>query len=1199
MKSMNLSATLRVLGGIGFAILLVLSGRALAAPGDILFFDNFERSNPGVVGNGWVETAAAGACTGVPPVVTPAVFPAATFTVNTATTASVTGITVNGVQILSAATNASSNINTVAQRMAANITLNGYTATRTNNVVTITGPAIAAGFTPVVTFTGTMTYTVSAFSAYTPPVSTGGNTGCSGIDADTPPWNGTTLPLAPRANDNSRTMFTRWATVTVDSPVINLAGKAGAQITYWVRRGSDCFSEWPGNNMAGCNAVLAPFTSLLGEEFQTQYKNSAGTWVVLSQYPTDAIPGEIFRPVIDLPADAMWSGFQLRFRQPSGSGFGGNGGAPGVLGYDYWHVDDVKITELAATNSVGAFCDTFEGDPSRWTFTGTGNAAIGSTYFQNGLHDLDVRWGPVTVTSKPTDMTTATGNIQYWIKRGVGAVTTAPNTTGSDIPEAGENLVIEYLTTTAGVWAPLVPATTFVGGGTGGQVWTPAANPTTNSIAIPANANRAAFQLRFRLLAGSGYDQDYWHIDDVCLGTVVTGTDLSLTMTPTGTTTLAPGATSTITFTVTNNGPNVEPGNISIIDTLPAGLSFVSSGNWSSGSWPAGVTSCTTVGQDVTCTRVGTLAVGASTTLTITVQADPTATGTVTNSARVGGQSLETVPANNSATNSYSFAPSAFEAYETSTTVGALVGRIYTKIAGTPFSLRVIAKNAAGSAINTAYNKAATVDLIDGTLSCVAGTAALTGVTVVTSPYTYVAGDSGVHTFTFTSTTAYPNVKVRIRDNAAVGCSSDNFAIRPSAFTISSTNAGNNNATGTPTITAGAAFNLTASSVVGYNGTPVVDNTGGMILGSPNAGTLEGVFTAAPVGTGTAAGASFTYSEVGNFGLAANAVYDSTFTNVDQPGGDCVATAGLSFSNTLDASGRYGCSIGSIGVVQTTGSSGFGRFIPDHFDTVITQVAGVPMLCPTGLTCPAAYNGFVYSSQPFTLQVIAKNLAGATTLNYAGGYAHGVSLIALGAPGPGTLNTPTGAGSLGVTSGAAFVAGVLAEPAQKFTFTTIATAPTDVYVRATETASDGITSLRTVAANSIEGGVKVVSGRVKIANAHGSELLPLTLMATVQYYNGTAWVTSVTDSASSLTLAPTYPVLKKNGTSAGTTTPAPTGATTVSGGTKNIQLSKPTGGEGSASINPSAPVYLPVTPGLATFGVYKGSNEFIYLREAY
>jgi hypothetical protein len=68
------------------------------------------------------------------------------------------------------------------------------------------------------------------------------------------------------------------------------------------------------------------------------------------------------------------------------------------------------------------------------------------------------------------------------------------------------------------------------------------------------------------------------------------------------------------------------------------------------------------------------------------------------------------------------------------------------------------------------------------------------------------------------------------------------------------------------------------------------------------------------------------------------------------------------------------------------------------------------------------------------------------------------------------------------------------------------------------------------------------------------------------------------------------------------------GAITVAGGVGSFVLKRP-GVSGSADISMSAPVYLqagsngggtnPSVAGRATFGVYKGANEFIYLRETY
>jgi uncharacterized repeat protein (TIGR01451 family) len=1171
-----------------------------AASGDILFLDNFERSNPGSVGNGWTVTAAAGACDGALPSVKAATYPSATITIAGSQKVAVNGITVSGAQIMKAVYAGSASPNTVASSIATqinactasasgNCTVSGYSAASNNSgVVTITGPSSTTG-TPVVSLgavsgTGTTeTFAVSAFSAYSPGGTTynaSTNTGCAGIDADVPPWNSSTLPLAPRANTNSKTMFTRWATVTVDSPVVNLAGKPAAQVTFWVRRGSDCFSEWPGNNQTGCNGTLSAFSTLLGEEFQVQYKNSSGTWVVLAQYPTDAIPGEIFRPVIDLPADALWGGFQLRFRQPAGSGFNStSGGASGVRGYDYWHLDDVRVTELAATSYSGAYCDTFEGDLSRWTFNGTGNAAIGSKYFQNGAHNLDIRWGPVTVTSKPTDLTGATGKISYWIKRGVGNVTTAPNATGSDQPETGKDLVVEYLTTTAGVWKALVPSNSFTGGGTGGQVWCPAAGtncatatPNLTSISIPADANLTAFQLRFRLLGGAGYDQDYWHVDDICMGTVITGTDLSLSLTPSGTTTLAPGATSNITFTVTNLGPNVEPGAITITDTLPAGLSFVSSGSWSSGTWPSGLTGCTTVGQTLTCTRVGSLTVGSSVNLSITIQANASASGSgLTNTATVGGQSIDSSLSNNTASNSYSLSPAIFEAYEASTSAAAIAGRIYTKLAGTPFTLKVIAIN--NGAINAAYNKAVTVDLIDASSSCVTGTTALTGVTVTpASPYTYVAAsDMGGHSFSFTSTKAYRNVKVRVRDNSAIDCSSDIFSIRPSGITIASdsANADSTGAStnGSPRLVAGAVFSLTATaSALGYDGTPLINSN--LVLahvGAISAGALSGDFGAAPASTSVASGAAFKYSEVGYFRLGINGIYDESFTAVDQSG-DCVP----GFSNVLDANGQYGCNFGNTGE-----SSFFGRFIPDRFDTVVTQA------CVTG--------AFTYSGQPFSTKVTARNVKGDTTVNYD----KSVNFS--------KVTTLSSAGSVVNFSNnylvsTDFTSGVGINSAMTYTFPIATTSPTIKTIRAQDTDS--------VVSNAVEGMVAIRSGKIKMLNGYGSELLALPITFMAQYWNGNFFVTNTADSCTVIPMSNfTMSNYQKN-LIAGKTQISPTGNVKLLAGLlpgPGMILSPPGlayPGSTDLTFNLGSQSWFGSNPfARATFGIYK--SPLIYLRENY
>lgn len=395
--------------------------------------------------------------------------------------------------------------------------------------------------------------------------------------------------------------------------------------------------------------------------------------------------------------------------------------------------------------------------------------------------------------------------------------------------------------------------------------------------------------------------------------------------------------------------------------------------------------------------------------------------------------------------------------------------------------------------------------------------------------------------------------------------------------------------------------------VSAYNGlaTPAVTPNFGQET-TPESVTLS-FAKCQPTGTSSSSG---TFSgSVDTFSSGAANVTSMNWSEVGN--GDLVATlaSGSYLGSSLTATGNSGT--GGSTCNGTGGVGNVGRFIPDHFDTIVTG----PMTCPSGLVCPTG--GLVYSGQPFTANVYARNAAGVITQNYDGTtnttptFAKAVTLYAWDGPGSTTTQNPPSAypGSITGTSGTitagSFSRGATVSPgvpgAPVYAFGTTPTAPTDIFIRAIDT--DSVTSLRATnpTTTSVEGGVKVVNGRIRISNAYGSELLPLNITATTQYYNGTGWVRSITDNATNLTLAASYDVIK-NGITTGTTTPAPTGATVLAVGQRTIVLGKPTGGAGKAtmdSTNTTVPGYLPFTSGSATFGVYKGTNEFIYMREAY
>jgi MSHA biogenesis protein MshQ len=301
---------------------------------------------------------------------------------------------------------------------------------------------------------------------------------------------------------------------------------------------------------------------------------------------------------------------------------------------------------------------------------------------------------------------------------------------------------------------------------------------------------------------------------------------------------------------------------------------------------------------------------------------------------------------------------------------------------------------------------------------------------------------------------------------------------------------------------------------------------------------------------------------------------------------------------TLTANKTAGQFMG-VASAATGVSANAGRFRPDHFNTAVTQVTGVPMACPDG-SCPATFNGIVYSGQPFSVTVTAKNANDAPTANYSApsGFAKTTTLTPYGALG--TATAPSGAGDLGVASVTAFAAGTLTESTEKYTFTTTPTSPTNIYINA----SDGEANSRRTTnptTTSIEGGVRVVSGRINIPNMYGSERLPLPLTATVQYYNsGTNWVTSLTDSVTSFntnlsTASGNLVATVKTGLASGITVVTP-GAATVAAGVRTFILAAPLV-SGSVELSLNAPTYLPNAASRATFGIFK--SPLIYRRENY
>ncbi len=560
----------------------------------------------------------------------------------------------------------------------------------------------------------------------------------------------------------------------------------------------------------------------------------------------------------------------------------------------------------------------------------------------------------------------------------------------------------------------------------------------------------------------------------------------------------------------------------------------------------------------------------------------------------------------------YALSTACFDAVE----VGAAAGtHIYTKLSATGFSLDILAANA--GVINSNYKGTVAVDLVDPTAATGNCGDAAMGLSNAAN-YTFTAVNAGRRTFNFNYPVAAANVKVRIRDTSVTpnqpGCSTDNFAVRSVSLALTATGVGADAAglstVATPVIKAGANFTLTATaSDTGYTGTPTIDSTALVAhAGAVRSGALTGAFSAAANGVASAA---FSYDEVGYFQLNANGLMDATYTNVDNGVGDCTPD----FSTTL-VGGKYGCKIGSAAAGY------FGRFIPDHF-------AITPGVVTT------ASNGYTYLGQDgfttaFTLT--AQNAANVTTQNYSGTFAKlglttwsNFGFSASGMPAGAVLSASATAPretSLGSTwtAGSASMSAkhVISRPTNPSAVSNI-----DILAQPAEPAgADGVTMPTAVAVNLTP--TPLYFGSIKIGNAVGSELTPLTLTTTALYCNAVSgascndWKKSPDNTSSFVVATPpttsavSFGNYQKNYTAA--TVAGSPKTVSLAGGVGAFTLSAPGAGK-NGSVAMSIPLltgancllatvplgcYLPTTAaGIATFGVYQGRKEFIYLRENY
>lgn len=568
---------------------------------------------------------------------------------------------------------------------------------------------------------------------------------------------------------------------------------------------------------------------------------------------------------------------------------------------------------------------------------------------------------------------------------------------------------------------------------------------------------------------------------------------------------------------------------------------------------------------------------------------------------------------------------------------------LYTKRAGVNFKLDIAALKADKS-LESNYvaaggnSKFVKVELFDDAAVpqklCPAYSNPLASQTVTFASGTYSGAAGRALSANFNVAGTYAKLRCRVQEctdstcnsftTVAPACSSDQFSVRPSVATLStSATAAAPSATATPVIAAGANFTLRAvTTPTSYAGSLVLD-TGRLTAQdtttqvAQQAGGTVGTLAAGSL-TGNAAAVNTSYSEVGYLYLAPGAYRDDSLTAVDAAQGDCVSdTTGNKYLNdVLDASGKYGCSVGN------TVALSLGRFRPDHF------AVSAPSVTPFCAAVPA--NDFTYFGQDgfaTNFTVTAQNTANDTTKNYQGVFAK-LNLANYAAYGFTTAAaTPLPAGSSFARSitdptGTNWSNGVAANVVARHQVSrpTNPTAETLVTVNAAPT--DGEASAPTTAVGTA---VRLRYGRLRMQNAYGSELLDLPVPFEAQYWNGTFYVTNTGDSCTVLPMSSL--VMTYNPATLATLDPCktqvmPTGNPTLSGGRipGGLKLTKPgkghsgsvdlafnvsntaagntcLSGTSSAATAANQPWFGPNIGGRATFGIYR--SPLIYLRENY
>lgn len=699
--------------------------------------------------------------------------------------------------------------------------------------------------------------------------------------------------------------------------------------------------------------------------------------------------------------------------------------------------------------------------------------------------------------------------------------------------------------------------------------------------------------------------------------------DLSISMARSGS--LQVGQTAAYALTVKNNGPYTEAGPITVVDTLPAGMSYSSS---SGNGW-----TCSANGQVVTCTYRQSIAPNASAPA-LTINATVNQTGSLTNTATVTGTS-DNNTANNTASDTATgvAAPATNAGYvfttrqcAVNTVVGSSNCPLYTgpMYGGTPANIYITAVNSSKQAVAVSTLTDSSVPMqfsltcqnpesgkvgasyAGATLqTCLPNGAARTATSAGWSNSVNINFAKGSASTALAQTSFTYNdvgsVQLSLLANKNVATSS-NFTSMPTSLAFKPfTNADgmvNPGATapGDPGFAqAGQDFNAQVIALLSDGKTPA-PNFGNEIDGTLPAVSISGAPLAA-VAAQMASPGELTASEPIRVDGGGAVAFKLNYSEVG------IITVKPTLSDYL------GTVPNATGPAQTVG-----RFYPAYYQT---EIAASPFDCDDAMNCPSDIDDAAYSGQPFDVTVKAFNAKGIELKNYNGNWMRPITLSSVAAEG-GTQATPEALKN-GATLSPNYAVGTpysASKPA-----TTAWTAPTPIYIRATSTETLGngqqakVTSYRPDPDDAIEGGIMIVNGRLNVGSTQGTNTQQTALPLQAQYWDGKSWINHAKSPDTTFAPDSTFTACRRDLKASGKAEPASgdtasancdaaivkagtPGTVALSGGRGIYKLAAPGAGRaGSLWVEVDGPPWLPGTRGRVNFSSTR--SPMIYLREVY